>query len=91
MPGKFKVYITRYAYSQLKEIRQYIAEELFIPDTAKKLLLNIRKATGRNGYGVSANSYVDCFINNEGVFIEHPFSCNCKDSIALIETIKPLN
>ncbi len=34
MPGKFKVYITRYAYSQLKEIRQYIAEELFIPDTA---------------------------------------------------------
>lgn len=46
MPGKFKVYITRYAYSQLKEIRQYIAEELFIPDTAKKLLLNIREAIG---------------------------------------------
>lgn len=46
MSERYKVHITRYAYSQMKEIRQYIAEELFAPDAAKNLLIAIREAIG---------------------------------------------
>ena len=46
MPEQYEVNITRYAYRQMKEISRYIAEELFVPDAAKKLLLVLRKAIG---------------------------------------------
>lgn len=42
MVGQYKVHITRYAYSQMSEIRQYIEEELLAPDAAKNLLLSMR-------------------------------------------------
>lgn len=47
MHGRYNVHITRYAYSQMKEIRQYIEEELFAPQAAKNLLLAMRDAIGK--------------------------------------------
>lgn len=46
MSEQYKVHITRYAYSQMKEIRQYITEELLAPDVANSLLTAIREAIG---------------------------------------------
>ena len=46
MSKQYKVRVTRYAYNQMKEIRQYIAEELFAPEAAKNLLIAIREAIG---------------------------------------------
>lgn len=44
MTEQYKVHITRYAYSQMKEIRQYIAEELLASEAARHLLIAIREA-----------------------------------------------
>lgn len=46
MSKQYNVRVTRYAYNQMKEIRQYIAEELFAPNAAKNLLIAIREAIG---------------------------------------------
>ena len=43
MTEQYQVHITRYAYKQMKEIRQYIEHELLSPDAAKALLVSIRK------------------------------------------------
>lgn len=47
MEEHYNVRITRQAYSQMKEIRQYIEEELFAPDAAKKLLMAMRDSIGK--------------------------------------------
>lgn len=38
MTVKYEVHITKYAYSQMREIRRYIEEELCAPSAAKNLL-----------------------------------------------------
>lgn len=44
MAAEYKVYITKYAYAQMEEIKQYIACELQVPIAAKNLLLAIKSA-----------------------------------------------
>lgn len=40
---EYRVKITPYANSQMREIREYIAVQLMNPDAAKNLLLNMRE------------------------------------------------
>jgi len=42
MAVEYKVHITKYAYTQMAEIKQYIADELQAPMAAKNLLLAIK-------------------------------------------------
>lgn len=47
MGEQYEVQITRYAYNQMQEIRRYIELELFAPDAAKHLLIEIRTTIGK--------------------------------------------
>lgn len=42
MENRYKVQITEYALAQMKEIRDYIAEELLAPQAAYNLLMEIK-------------------------------------------------
>jgi len=44
MENNYKVHITRYAFKQMEEIRQYIADELLAPQAAKILLTEMKEA-----------------------------------------------
>lgn len=43
MSSKYEVRVTRQAMEQMKEIKTYISEELFVPETAERLLEEIKK------------------------------------------------
>ena len=42
--GKYQIHITKYAFHQIEEIKQYISCALFAPQPAKNLLLLMEKA-----------------------------------------------
>lgn len=44
MSAEYKVHITKYAYAQMAEIKQYIANELHAPAAARNLLLAMQSA-----------------------------------------------
>lgn len=44
MTDNYDVHITRCAYNQMYGIRQYIAEELLAPDSARNILFTFREA-----------------------------------------------
>lgn len=59
MEQKYKVNITKYAWTQMKEIKQHISCELAAPQAAKKLLVTMREAAASLETMPKRNPFVD--------------------------------